>query len=282
MSQENPTVDKSNETRKKILLSVLFVVFLGVIYYQFFSGGDEAEVTRPVAASNVTQPTPAPRATPRVGGTPEPIISQPLDLASMISRSVSGEGVGRNIFTYPPPPPPPTPKPQPTVPPPPPPPVTLFSVKPAGVLARTGEFNLIIYGEKIPQDAKIYFDGREYVTAFVSAKEVKAIIPADAIRNPGNLGVMVRSISDTTLFSNQLTLNVAEPPAPPYRFIGLIVRKSGTMAVLKSQTEDEVINVVKDQQFKNWKVISISPQKIVIEDTSIKVSHTISYSGENG
>lgn len=207
----------------------------------------------------------------------------------MSSRSAGGEGTGRNIFIYPPPPPPPTPKPLPPQPTPPPPPVNLFSVNPAGVIARTGDQNLTLFGEKIPQDGRVYVDGREYPTTFVSEREIKAKLPADAIRNAGNLGVMVRSVGDAKIFSNQLSLNVAEPPPPPYRFIGLIVKKSGSTAVLKvvspGPNEEDVINVTKDKIFgrnNNWKVISITPQKIVLEDTNLKVTHTLNFTGENG
>ncbi|MGH9841882.1 MAG: hypothetical protein ACREEM_24265 [Blastocatellia bacterium] len=286
MSQENSTNEKSQETRKKILLGVLFAVFAGVIYFQFFSGSD-APPSRPAvtsAGSAVTaaaSPTPAPK--PRPGATPEPIVSQPLNLAAMFSKEGAGAGTGRNIFVYPPPPPPPTPKPTPTPVPVPPPPVTIFSVNPAGVMARTGDFTLTVFGEKIPQDAQGYVDGREFATTFVSATEIKMKVPADAIRSPGNLGIQIRSKTDAKMFSNQASLNVAEPPAPPYKFVGLIVSKNGSMAVLKSQSDDEVVNVVKGQVFgKHWKVISISPQKIEVEDTNIKISHSISFTGETG
>jgi hypothetical protein len=285
MSQENSTPEQSQETRKKIAAGALFAIFLGVIYYQFFSGGDEPRVTRPAVAANpaaIAQPTPGPRPTPRAGGSPEPIVSQPLNLASMSTRATSGDGTGRNIFVYPPPPPPPTPRAQPAAPPPPPPPVVLASANPAGVIARTADFNLTIFGEKIPPDGKVYVDGREYLTTFISANEIRARVSADAIRNAGNVGVMVRSVSDAKLFSNQISLNVAEPPPPPYRYIGLIVRKSGATAVLKSQTDDEVINVSKDFKFKQWRVVSITPQKIILEDTNIKVTHTINFTGETG
>jgi hypothetical protein len=108
------------------------------------------------------------------------------------------------------------------------------------------------------------------------------MVSADAIRNAGNLGVMVRSVSDAKIFSNQVSLNVAEPPPPQYRYIGMIVRKTGTVAVLKSQTDDEVINVTKDSRFKQWRVLSITPQKIVLEDINIRVTHTINFTGETG
>lgn len=283
MSQDNSTNEKSQETRKRLLLGALMAVLAGVLYFQFFTGDDPRPANPGVRLGAGAKPTPTPRPA-RPGGTPEPIISQPLDLVSMTNKT-PGEGTGRNIFVYPPPPPPPTPKPQPTLPPPPPPPVTLFSVNPSGVIARTGDFTLTVFGEKIPQDGQSYIDGREYPTTIVSATEFKVRIPAEAIRTAGNIGVQIRSKSNAQMFSNQTSLNVAEPPAPPYRFIGLIITKDGPMAVLKSQADEEVVNVRKGgfiDKSKKWQVLSISPQRIEIQDTGIKISHSINFTGESG
>ncbi len=284
MSQENSTSEKTQETRKRLILGGLLVVLAGVVYFQFFSGSDTPG-PRPdtVSANTGTKPGPTPlRPTPPRSGTPEPIISQPLDLASMDGRNISSSGTGRNIFIYPPPP---TPTPPPPAPPPvpqPTPPVILRSVNPAGVIARTGDFTLTAFGEKFPQDAQGFIDGRAYPTTFVNATEIKVLVPAEAIRAPGNAGVMIRSQSDAKLFSNQASLNVAQPPDPPYKYIGLIVSKIGATAVLKSQSEDEILNVKKgDKIGGHWRIINITSQRIEIEDINIKISHLINYSGEN-
>jgi hypothetical protein len=285
MSQENSKSEKKSEKVKILALGGLLIVLAAVIYFQFFSES-EAPVSAPrkFSGNAAVKPTPSPRPTPRAGGTPEPIISQPLDLASIQIRDTSSSsGTGRNIFVYPTPtpaPPPPTPKP---LPPPPPPPITLFSVNPAGVIARTGDFTLTAFGDKIPQDAQGFVDGRAYPTTFISPAEIKIKVPAEAIRTAGNMGVMVRSQSNAQLFSNQVSLNVAQPPDPPYKYIGLIVSKIGATAVLKSQNDDEVLNVRKgDKIGGHWRIVNITPQKIEIEDTNIKLTHTINYSGENG
>jgi hypothetical protein len=287
MSQENSTPDESKETRKKILLGGLFVVLIGIVYYQFFYGNDDPPVNRAANASAVSttsSPTPAPLPTPRPGRTDVPIVSQPLNLTSITNKGTPGDGTGRNIFVYPPPPTPVPTKPPPTPTPTPPPPVTLYSVNPATVIARTSDFNLTVLGEKIPEDGQVFVNGRNYQTTFVSAREVRAKVPAEAIRSSGNLGIQVRSTSDAKFFSNQLSLNVTEPPAPPYRYIGLYVTKKGSIAVLKAQSEEnEVINVVKDQKFgTRWKVISITPQQVEVEDTNIKIKHVINFTGETG
>ena len=87
------------------------------------------------------------------------------------------------------------------------------------------------------------------------------------------------------MFSNQHSLNVAEPPAPLYRYVGLIVNKNGSMAVLRSQSdEQEVLNVTKGKTFGgHWRVVNITPQRIEIEDTNIKgMMHTINFTAEGG
>jgi hypothetical protein len=279
MSQENPTTEKSNEKRKRILLGVLLVVLIGALYFQFISGGNNAQVTTSLKGRGTPTPTP----TPRGGDSKVPTISEPLDLASMTNRTGSGDGSGRNIFIYPTPTPVPTPKPTAPTPTPIPPPITLFSANPGSVFARSPDFNLAVLGEKIPPDGKILINGREFPTTFVSARELRARVTGDAISSVGSLGIMVRSSSDAKLYSNQLPLNVKEPTPPPYRYIGLIERKTGVVAVLKAQNDDPAFSVAKNSVFGGrWKVISIAPQRIVLEDTTIKVTHTINFTGESG
>jgi len=280
MNQEKTTTDKSKETRNKIVLGALVAIFLGIFYFSFFTGSKNSTGARPVAA--VAKPSPTPTATPRAGEKNVPTISQPLDLTSMTSRTGSGEGTGRNIFIYPTPTPPPTPKPVAPTPPPPPPPVTLISANPGSVFARSPDFNLSVFGEKIPADGKIYLNGREFPTTYVSPRELRASVSSDAIRSAGSMSILVRSQSDAKLFSNQLPLNVNEAPKPPYRYIGRIEKRTGAIAILKTQNDDQVINASKDQVVGRWKVISITPQRIVLEDTTLKVTHTIDFTGENG
>jgi hypothetical protein len=281
MSQEIPATEKSNEKRKIILLGGLFAVLVGVLYFQFISGGNNTQGAQPVATRGRATPAPAP--TPRPGDRKVPTISAPLDLASMTNRTGSSDGTGRNIFIYPTPTPPPTPKPAAPTPTPIPPPITLFSANPGSVFARSPDFNLAVFGEKIPQDGKILINGREFPTTFVNARELRARVTSDAIRGTGSLGIMVRSSSDAKLYSNQLPLNVSEPPKPPYRYIGRIERRNGAIVVLKAPNDEQVFNVAKDAVFGGrWKLISITPQRIVLEDTTIKVTHTIEFTGESG
>ncbi|MBO0726062.1 MAG: hypothetical protein J2P52_10720 [Blastocatellia bacterium] len=280
MSQENPKPEEKKEIKKKLFLGGLVVMLVGVIYIQFYSGSDTPTASPAVAAAT-TKTTPSPTPQRQTSGTPAPIISQPLDLASMDARGHSG-GTGRNIFVYPtptPPPPPPPPKPIPS---PTPWPIPVFSANPASVIARTAGFTLTVFGEKMPQDAQGVVNGRAYPTTFVSATQVKISVPAEAIRTPGSLGVTVRSGSDATLFSNPVSIGVTAPPEPPYKYNGLITLKNTPMAALIPNGNDEdIINAKKgDVIGGKWKIISITPQKVEIEDTSIKVLHVINYTSE--
>jgi len=291
MSQENSTPENTKETKKKIFLGVLLLALVGVIYFQFFSGSDKpVSASKPGPANtgntgnkNVTAPALAQGQTPQRSGTPEPIISQPLDLASITVRNNTGSGTGRNIFIYPtptpvPPPPPMTPTPTPV-----PPPITIFSINPGGVIARTGDFTLTVYGQKIPPDGQGFLNGSAYPTTVVSAGEIKIKVPGEAIRAPGNFIVTVRSQTDAKLFSNPYSLNVAQPQDPPYKYVGLIAGKNSSTAVLKGSNDDDVHNVRKgDVVERRWKIVKITAEKIEIEDVTIKLDrpHTINYSGE--
>lgn len=281
MSKENPTSEqkqKSQETRNKLLLGVLLLILVGVGYFNFFSESD-APSPSPGSASAKAKITPSPTPQRQTSGTPAPIISQPLDLASITPESHSSGGSGRNIFVYPTPtpPPPPTPTPAPT-----PWPIPVFSLNPGGVIARTGDFTLTVFGQNMPQDAEGSVNGRAYPTTFVSATQVSINVPAEAIRAPGNLGVEIRSKSDPKLISNQASLNVTAPPEPPYKYIGLITLKNVPMAVLSSQNdENNVYNVKKGAVIGGrWKITNITSKKVEIEDTSIKISHVINYTSE--
>src|SRR5262249_62064613 len=131
---------KSKETRNKLLLGSLLLTLVGVVYYQL-SGSDAPNPPSGVAAATAKKaPSPTPQR--QTSGTPAPIISQPLDLASMQGGSHSSGGTGRNIFIYPtptppPPTPPPTPAPSPT-----PWPIPASSLNPAGVSARAAACTL--------------------------------------------------------------------------------------------------------------------------------------------
>jgi hypothetical protein len=283
MSQENPTPEKTKEITKRLLLGGLLIVLVGVVYFQFSSGSDKSNSSSAAASAPKTIPSPTPQR--QTSGTPAPIISQPLDLASMQPGSHSGGGTGRNIFVYPTPTPTPPPTPAPPIPTPTPWPIPVQSINPGGVIARTADFTLTVFGDKMPQDAQGFINGRAYPTTFVSATQVRINVPAEAIRMPGSLSVTVRSKSEVKLESNPTMLNVAAPPEPPYKYIGLVTLKNAPVALLSLQgqsDDDSGFRVKKgDVIGGRWKIINITPQKVEIEDTNIKVSHVLNYTVDN-
>ncbi len=293
MTQESTNTPESSENRKKILLGVLFLLLIVVVYFQFINTDERRPgSSSPAPAASSTSPTlTRPVTTTRTAAPTSPIVSMPLDLMAMTSK-FSGAGSGRNIFVFPTPTPAPTPKPVPPPPPPPPPPVTLNSLSPSGVIARTGDFSLVVFGQKIPADAQIYVDGRVFETKPVSDTEAQARIPGDVIRGGGNLSITVRSKSDPSLYSNQVTINVAEPPSPLYRYIGLIVTPKTKIAVVKEMDGDEnVINMTENTSYKcdknvktrcKWKLLSINAQRLTFEDLDLRITHNITFTGEGG
>jgi hypothetical protein len=90
---------------------------------------------------------------------------------------------------------------------------------------------------EIPERRADLLDGREIKTSRQDESHLTGQVTADMIRNAGSPGVQVRSASDPQMYSNQLALNVAEPPPPPYRFVGYVIGKQGMTAFLRSQGE---------------------------------------------
>jgi hypothetical protein len=267
------------EQKKKYTAALLLLLLVCLLFYNFFSGEDEEPTMRSKAAA-----TPTPKPGQQSGsvvkvatGPADLLVTEPLDLVSMNNKPLS-QATGRNIFIYPPPP---TPTPMPLAPtptPPPPPPITLAGLNPSGVIARTADFTLTVVGAKIPPDAKAILNGREYPTTFINEAQIKVAVPASAIAYPGALRVEVRSAQDASLYSNPLTLNVAEPPRPPYLYLGYIVKNNVHVAILKSEMGEEPLNVRKgDLIDKRWRVINITERAIELLDVSINVSHSIPF-----
>lgn len=271
--------------KKKMYIAVGLIGLLAVsVYINFFTGDDSPT---PVTQRAVVRPT----ATPKASGAPSAqssdapavvtLVNQPLPVDSMDNRVLPSGG--RNIFIYPtptPPPPLPTPSPTPT---PPPPPITLVGLDPATVESRTpSDFTLTVAGAKIPADARIYLNGREFKPVTSSDTQLRVQVPAAMKATPGTLRVEVRSASNTQLYSNPLSINVINPPTPAYRYLGLIVKNGVATAVLKPDTEEDVISVQKGQKLgNNWLILNITPQEIEILDTRNQVRHRLPFTSDN-
>lgn len=272
------------DQKKQAAAGGLFVVLLGVLYFQFFGGSSTPTPPRS-GGTNSPRPSPTPSPLARIyqrQKIEDLVITGPLPIAMLAKGGVPEGGTGRNIFVYPTPTPPPPPTPTPTPIPIPPPPITLAGVNPSGVIARTHAFAMTVVGGKIPQDAVAYINGRAYPTTFLNETQVKVDVPADAIVTPGNLRVEVKSKADPQgLYSNPVNLNVAAPPVPPYLFVAYLVDPTGTqIAVLKSQADGKLTNLRQGESIQNWKVTSISPQKIEMVDTNYNIPHSVNFTAE--
>src|SRR5690349_16399963 len=173
-----------NEKKKIIAAVVLGVVAIAVLGYLFIGGGSK----KPTA--NANQMTARPTATPTRNSNTQPlpdITSDDLaNLQKIVYTGTAGPAseADRNIFAFYVPPPP-TVKAPPTPTPTPPPPLTVSSVTPATVYARTTDFSLQVAGDKFTPAVRIFIDGRPMQTRFVNPQQVATTVTADLIANPG-------------------------------------------------------------------------------------------------
>lgn len=196
--------------------------------------------------------------------------------------------VGRNIFAFYVPPPQPVKIPAPVAvvsatptPTPPPPPLILASISPSNVYARTGDFTLEVTGDKFTPAARINLDGRELTTRFISPQQLSAAVPSSLIAGDGSRVVKVQT-PDGVLFSNTATLNVQPPPAPNYTYVGIIGGPHyNDTAVLKDKNSNELLNFQRGEIVGGrFRVTSISERELVLTDTSLRVKHTLAFTGD--
>ena len=269
-----------NEKKKMIVASALGVVAIMVLGYVFLGGSsskpppnrNRAAAPPPLtAANNLNKITPADAPTDDSANL-QPIID---------SWSVPAvPEANRNIFAYyePPPPPvkvvaPPTPTPTPV------PPLTVNSLAPSNVYARTADFSLQVMGDKFTPAVHVTIDGRDLPTRFINSQQVATTVPSALITNPGSRQVIVRS-NDGKLYSNTSTLNVTPPPLPNYNYVGIIGKpRFNDTAVLQDKSNKELLNVQRgDVLGARFRVNSISEREVVLVDTTLKIRHTIPFS----
>jgi hypothetical protein len=273
-----------NEKKKVIAAVVLGVIAIGVLGYLFFSGGSK----KPPQNANVivAKPTPTPARTPNNQQQLPDMTSDDLANLRPISftgpNSAAASEADRNIFAYyvPPPTPvkiPPTPTPTP------PPPLTVTSVNPASVFARTGDFPLQVGGDKFTPAVRIFVDGRAMQTRFVNAQQVATTVTADLIANPGNRRIEVKT-PDGSLYSTVGNLVVTPPPDPrnSFTYIGLIGRpRFNDTAVLQDKNSKDLLNVQRgDVVAGRFRVNSISDKEVVLVDTLLKIRWPLPFSTE--
>lgn len=287
-TDENP----KSERKKMIAAAALGLVALLTLWYAFFGSSPKTTTT---ATKSTNSGAGAPRSTATTGdgrGSIIPINSTgdaPLD----IPRPVPVEDepppavpeAGRNIFAFYVPPPP-TPKPEVTPPPATPtpaPPLTVSSVSPANVYARTSDFKLDVMGEKFTPQTRIFIDGRELETRFISPQQLSATVPSSVITYEGARQIIVRT-PDGTIYSNTATLNVAVPPTPNFTYVGLVGGpRFNDTAILKDKSSKNLVNVQRgDTVSGRFRVTSISQREVVFVDTMLRIKHTLPLTSETG
>jgi len=270
-----------NEKKKIIAAVVLGIVAIAVLGYLFFSGSSKKPTPNTNQIGARSTPTPA-RA-----GTTQALPDTTSDDLSMVQPIVynptgaAASEADRNIFAYYVPPPQPvrppaTPTPTPT------PPLTVSSVNPTSVYARTTDFSLQVGGDKFTPAVRIFIDGRQMQTRFVSAQQVATTVTADLIANPGNRRIEVKT-ADGSLYSDVGDVVVTPPPVPNYSYIGLIGKpRFNDTAVLQDKNSKDLLNVQRgDVVGGRFRVNSISDNEVVLVDTTLKIRHTLPFSTES-
>jgi hypothetical protein len=87
---------------------------------------------------------------------------------------------------------------------------------------------------------------------------------------------MLRS-ADGKVYSNTLTLSVAEAPKPNYTYIGIIGTKHHLdTAILQDKGNKETLNVQRgDLLGGRFRVTSISEKEVVVVDSNLKIKHSL-------
>ncbi|HEX6046686.1 MAG TPA: IPT/TIG domain-containing protein [Pyrinomonadaceae bacterium] len=280
-----PVVDltKPGEKKKLIAAAVLGLVAILFLWWTFigFGSSNTRTATRP-------QPSPTPQ---RGGNRPADNTPRPNDpaAAAVIALSAFQEidyqpssynapEARRNIFAYyEPPVKVPTPKPEQPTPVPSPPPILVASVSPANAYARSGDFKLEVAGDKFTGATRIYIDGRELPTTFISPQQLSTTVPSSIIASPGARQIEVRT-PDNQLYSNKVVLSVAAPPIPNYTYVGIIspITRVGDTALVQDKANKSIIGVQRGDLLSNrFRVTSISDKELVLMDATLKIQHKL-------
>lgn len=277
---------KPGEKKKLISAAALGFVALIVLYWVFFGFGGSSTTKTPRAAATPT-PTPARNtrpgtqsATQQAAQTISPDVANAMMFAPLIYQpsSYSAPEASRNIFAYYVPPPPPVKVVQePTPTPKPPAPLLLASMSPSNVYARSADFKLEVAGDKFTPATKIYFDGRELQTNYVSPQQLSANVVASMIAAPGSRNIIVRN-ADNSLYTDPAVLNVAAPPVPNFLYVGIISPNNRVedVAIVQDKSKKDIMNVHRgDVLGGRFRVTSISDKELVMMDTTLRIQHKL-------
>jgi hypothetical protein len=279
---------KTPAERNKMIAAIALplIAFIFVVRMLFF-GGPEGPRS---AATNTNGKRPSQRNTQPAnsnarganatanGTVPEDNTASytPIDCCAPPS---GGSDVGRNIFAFYEKPIKPTTPAEVVVPvqtPTPPPPIPLASLSPQSVFARTGNFTLQLSGDKFGPADRVYIDGQELPTQYRSVQQLTATVSSSLITGPGQRSVVVRT-PDGKLYSNPQTLNVMQPPAPTYTYVGFLKRVRTNTAVLKD-SRGELYSVREGDIVEGrFRVMEISERGVDVVDKDLNIKHTMPY-----
>lgn len=265
------------------VLGVLAVFFLYLAFGQGMFGGKTGAKT-----TSSPTPKPSPSATPDAAALNLPNVDE-QNLVYQVTPiaynggTASAPDPGRNIFAFfEPPKPTPylaTPEPLPKVSPPKPEPTpnVFISVNPSGVYAGTKAFRMDITGNTFTPDMRIYFQGSEMPTSFISNQQIATDIPANFIAQEGARIIEVRT-PDGKFWSNQVSFSVQAPPRPQFQYIGMIARKRGNNDTAYFQENGKPVPFsarLNDILGGRFRLISISSGETIFEDTSLGFKHKV-------
>ncbi|HEV2706615.1 MAG TPA: hypothetical protein VGV59_11865 [Pyrinomonadaceae bacterium] len=272
---EGKTPAERNKMIAAVVLGLLALIFM---WRMLFGGTTKKTSTNAKATAS---PSRAPGTGP-LSQTPEPDQSLIPPTKVVYTRVDPGSAeAGRNIFAFyvkPQPAPKPSTEELPPATPTPTPPLMLSSLSTQSVFARTGDFPLQVSGDKFTPAVRIYIDGQELQTQVASGQQASATVPASVIASPGARQVQVRT-PDGQLYSNSITLNVMQPPAPTMTFVGFIGRAGykNETAVLKNPKNELLSVKLNDLVEGRFRVTNISDRMVELTDKDLKIKHTLPY-----
>jgi len=283
-----PITSKSD--RNKLIAAILLGVLALLSLWFAFGGSITGSATQTPAGS----PTPGRAGSPKRTNTESAIANRAeQDFTYQSSpviyepRLLNAPDPGRNIFAFYEPPPPtpfsPTPfieKPLPTPTPTPTPPFTLAFISPQTVYAGSKSFRLEVVGDKFTPDARIYLNGVELPTTFTSAQRISTNVPQNFIAAEGNAQVLVKT-PDGSKYSLPSMLIIQPPPKPQVKYIGLIARRMGNNDTAYLEEPGKPLPTparLNDVIGGRFKLISISPEKVVFEDINLGFRHSVELS----
>lgn len=282
---------KTPAERNKMIAAIALPLLALIFVYNMLSGPSKPAPSSTGANSNAkASGARTPAAQQQAPGRPGAAAEVEVSLADTVPISCCpepflGGDAGRNIFAfYVKPPPPPTPVPTVAPPPPtPPPPYLLAGLMPQSVFARQAGFTLQVTGDKFGPTSRIYIGGQELPTQFMSMQQLSANVPATLITSPGARQVQVKT-PDGQFYSNEATLNVMQPPAPTYTFVGFLKRQrtSANTAVLKD-AKGELYSVRQGDVVEGrFRVMDISERGVEVVDKDLNIKHTMPFVDARG